>query len=100
MCKLSSTVKIDETLKKEIDKLQAKLILKLGQKISQQELLRKVVNYVIKNEKKFFDNFILTWDPMSDDEWNSLTAFITDFGYETSEETIDKELYGDKNNSS
>ena len=96
---MSSTVKIDENLKKEIEKLQAKLTLKFGQKISQQELLRKVIYYVVNNEKNFFEKSILTWNPMPDDEWNSLTALIIDFGYETSEETIDKELYDDKNNS-
>jgi hypothetical protein len=88
---LSSTVKVDENLKKEIEKLQAKFTLKIGQKITQQELLRKIINFVISNEDKFFDKFVL--------EWNSLSEYIIDFGFETSEETINNELYGDENNS-
>jgi hypothetical protein len=96
---LSSTVKVDENLKKELEKLQAKFTLKIGQKITQQELLRKIINFVISNEANFFDKVVLEWNPMSDDEWNSLSEYIIDFGFETTEETINNELYGDENNS-
>ena len=43
---LTTTVKIDPEFKKEIDKLQAKVIMKTGEKITQQELLVRILKFV------------------------------------------------------
>ena len=92
---MPTTVKIDPKFKREIDKLQAKVTMKTGEKITQQELLVRILKFVIKNEQEFFKNFIFDWTPLSDSEWKKIKAFITDFGIETKESTIDTELYGE-----
>ena len=91
---MTTTVKIDPEFKKEIDKLQAKVTMKTGEKITQQELLVRILQFVMKNEKEFFKNFIFDWKPLSDKEWENMKAYIIDFGKITKEETIDRELYG------
>ena len=55
---MPTTVKIDPEFKKEIDKLQAKVTMKTGEKITQQELLVRILQFVIRNEEEFFKNFI------------------------------------------
>ena len=94
---MSTTVKIDEETKKELDKIQAKILLKSGHKLTQQELLKKIIKFILKKEDEFFSNFIIDWTPMKDEEWEQLKSFITDFGFKTTEETIDSELYGIEN---
>lgn len=92
---MPTTVKIDPEFKKEIDKLQAKVTMKTGEKITQQELLVRILQFVIRNEEEFFKNCIFEWQPLADSEWEKMKAFITDFGKITKESTIDTELYGD-----
>ena len=46
---MASSIKIKEKTKKELDKLQAKLILKLGKKISQQDVIDLLVQKGSKN---------------------------------------------------
>lgn len=92
---LTTTVKIDPEFKKEIDKLQAKVIMKTGEKITQQELLVRILKFVLTNEVEFFKNFIFDWQPLSDSEWDNIASYITDFGRPSKEETIDSELYGE-----
>ena len=92
---MPTTVKIDPEFKKEIDKLQAKVTMKTGEKITQQELLVRILQFVIRNEEEFFKNFIFDWQPLLDSEWEKMKASITDFGRITKESTIDTELYGE-----
>ncbi len=92
---MPTTVKIDSEFKKEIDKLQAKVTIKTGEKITQQELLVRIIKFVIGNEEDFFKNFIFDWKTLPDTEWEKMKTFITDFGKITKESTIDKEIYGE-----
>ncbi len=92
---MPTTVKIDPEFKKEIDKLQAKVTMKTGEKITQQELLVRILQFVIRNEEEFFRNFIFDWQPLPDADWEKIKASISDFGKITKESTIDTELYGE-----
>ena len=92
---MPTTVRIDPEFKKEIDKLQAKVTMKTGEKITQQELLVRILQFVIRNEEEFFKNVIFDWKPLPDIEWEKMKALITDFGKITTESTIDTEIYGD-----
>ena len=91
---MTTTVKINLEFKKEIDKLQAKVTLKTGEKITQQELLVRLIKFVLENEEEFLQNFSFAWNPISDSEWNEIKSHISDFGKKTTESTIDSELYG------
>jgi hypothetical protein len=92
---MTTTVKIDPEFKKEIEKLQAKLTLKTGEKITQQELLVRMIKFVLQNEKEFLQNYSFDWTPLSDTEWEEIKTHITDIGKKTTETTIDTELYGE-----
>ncbi len=92
---MPTTVKIDPEFKKEIDKLQAKITMKTGEKITQQDLLVRIIQFTLANEKEFFQTVIFDWHPLSDSEWEKITEAITDFGIVTTESTIDTELYGE-----
>lgn len=91
---MSTTIKVDSKVKSEIDKLQAKFTLKTGEKISQQELIRKIIEFVSIHEDEFQKDYMLDWIPPSEQEWSEIKNHVHDFGFKTSESTIDKELYG------
>ena len=91
---MSSTIKVDSKVKSEIDKLQAKFTLKTGEKITQQELLRRIIEFVSIYEDEFQKDYLLDWEPPSEQEWSDIKSHVYDFGFTTSESTIDKELYG------
>ncbi|MHA1166674.1 MAG: hypothetical protein ACTSP4_12735 [Candidatus Hodarchaeales archaeon] len=92
---MPTTIKINHEFKREIDKLQAKVILKTGEKITQQELLVRILRFVIRNEEEFFKNYIFDWESLDDSEWEKLKTFITAFGKISKESTIDREIYGE-----
>lgn len=91
---MSSTIKVDSKVKTEIDKLQAKITIKTGEKITQQELLRRIIEFVILHEEEFQKDYILDWTPPTKKEWSEIKAIVRDFGFKTSESTINRELYG------
>lgn len=91
---MSSTIKVDKKLKSEIDRIQAKLTIKTGEKITQQDLLRKIIEYITIHEENFLGDFEAEWNPPSEEEWLEIKSIIKDFGFKTSERTIDNELYG------
>lgn len=93
---MGTTVKVSDNFKKELNKLQAKVTLKTGGKISQNELLDRIVQFIITNEEQFFQEIIFNWKPLSDSEWEDIADLIADFGVDTDEQSIDRELYGEQ----
>ena len=91
---MSSTIKVDKKLKSEIDRIQAKFTIKTGEKITQQELLRKIIEFITINEENFLKDYIAEWNPPSESEWTEIKSIAKDFGFETSEKSINNELYG------
>ncbi len=91
---MSTTVKLSKRAKKELDRLQAKITLQTGEKISQQELLDKIIHFVQSKEDEFLQEAIFNWRPLSDREWEQIKQLVTDFGKKTSEDTTNQELYG------
>ena len=91
---MSTSIKVDNQVKKEIDRLQARIIIQQGMKLSQQELLKRVLSFVKKREDEFIRD-ILEWSPISDHDWKEVKYIISDFGNLTGESTIDEEIYGE-----
>ncbi|MHA2245162.1 MAG: hypothetical protein ACXADY_09345 [Candidatus Hodarchaeales archaeon] len=69
--------------------------MKTGEKITQQELLVRILKFVLTNETEFFKNCIFDWNSLPDSEWEDMKSHIIDFGKATKEETIDSEIYGE-----
>ena len=57
---MASSIKVKKETKRELDKLQAKLTIKLGRKISQQDL----IDILVKNGNKNVENLI-DYEPLN-----------------------------------
>ena len=91
-----TSVKITIETKKKLEKLQALLTLTLGRKITFQEIM----NIVIDKGLEDFDSIVQRFSKkkkLSKDEIEKVLSEIPmDLGVETSEEDIDKTVYGGK----
>ncbi|MCW4050812.1 MAG: hypothetical protein NWE89_13860 [Candidatus Bathyarchaeota archaeon] len=85
------TVKMSDEAKKILEKLQAKITLKTGEKISQQQLLDEIIRLSERNEDQLFRQ--ITSPPLGEEEINKLLRTPMDWGVETVEEEIDIALY-------
>ena len=93
---MSTSVKISGESKRLLDILQAKLVIATGKKISQQELLGKLMKFSTEREDEFFRLITGIRLPLPPEIIEELMEMPTDWGVETREEEIDIRLYGGK----
>jgi hypothetical protein len=93
---MSTSVKMSEEGKRVLDALQARLVLALGKRISQQELLDVLVKFLAEREDELVRLLGEIKLPLPSEEVEKLMRLPTDWGVETREEEIDVYLYGEK----
>jgi len=91
---MSTAVKMDEETKSKLEELQAEIKLKTGKKVTQQEVLSRLVESVCESRSEFIDSFRDTPASLSDDELAQFNEGMIASGVETDEEDIDDILYG------
>jgi len=93
---MATSVKMDERTKSRLEELQALVKLATGRKVSQQELLDRLVDRAYESRESFVDSF------REDDEWEGLyEAEIERWlsgtmasGSAIDEDDVDEVLYG------
>lgn len=93
---MSASVKMSEEGKRLLDRLQARLVIATGEKISQQELLDTLVKFSSEREDELFGLITGVQLPLPPGEIEKLMEMPTDWGIETREEEVDTHLYGGK----
>jgi hypothetical protein len=93
---MSTSVKISGESKRLLDILQARLVIVTGKKISQQELLDRLMKFSTEREDEFFGLITGVRLPLPPEEIEELMDMPTDWGVETREEEIDIHLYSRK----
>jgi CHASE3 domain sensor protein len=91
---MATAVKMDEEAKSRLEELQAEIKLRTGRKVTQQEILSRMVDQAYESKSAFVDSFRETTVPLSDDEIERMNRETFDSGTETDEEDIDDILYG------
>ena len=91
---MATAVKMDEETKSRLEALQAEIKLKTGEKVTQQELLARIVESAIESRSEFIDSFRTETVVLSDDEIEQFNEGRIASGVETDEEDIDDILYG------
>jgi hypothetical protein len=91
---MATAVKMDEETKSRLEALQAEIKLKTGEKVTQQELLARIVESAIESRSEFIDSFRTETVVLSDDEIEAFNEGRIASGVETDEEDIDDILYG------
>jgi len=91
---MATAVKMDKDTKSTLEELQAEIKLKTGKKVTQQEVLSRLVESVSESRSEFIDSFREASVSLSDDEIEQFNEGMIASGVETDEEDIDEILYG------
>ncbi|MBU2617184.1 MAG: hypothetical protein KKI07_00710 [Euryarchaeota archaeon] len=89
---MNTTIKIRENDKKEFDLLQSEFVLKVGKKVTQQELFSKLLDFVESSKGEFFTRYVSL--PLSNRDVDKFRKLQSDWGVVTREKEVDEVLYG------
>lgn len=91
---MATAVKIDEAAKSRLEELQAEIRLRTGEKVTQQELLTRLIDDAYESREDVIDSFRKSTVPLSEAEKDAMREGRICSGVETDEEDIDDILYG------
>lgn len=91
---MATAVKVDEDAKSRLEELQAEIRLRTGQKVTQQEILTRLIDDAYESHEEFVDSFRETSVPLSAEEKEAMKQGRISSGVETDEDDIDDILYG------
>jgi len=91
---MATSVKMDDETKSRLERLQAEIRLKTGNRVTQQEVLSRLVENAIDSKTELIDSFREERVPVSEDERDAFHEGMVSSGRSTAEEDIDDVLYG------
>jgi predicted transcriptional regulator len=91
---MTTSVKMDEDTKSRLERLQAEIRLKTGVRVTQQEVLERLVERAIESKADLVDSFRETRVPVSETDREAFHEGMVSSGVTTSEDDIDDVLYG------
>lgn len=92
---MSTSVKLSQADKRKLERLQAMVTVKTSKKVTQQEILSKLISKATEEGDKFVRKTFESTVPMSDEAFRRILSLKSDWGIRTKWEDIDKTLYGD-----
>jgi hypothetical protein len=93
---MSTSVKLEEGDKAKLEKLQALLTLKHGRKVTQQELLSKLIGSALEKDDETAEILFGADRPISDKDFSRTLALVENWGVKDASQRIDEYLYGPK----
>ena len=91
---MATAVKVDEDAKSRLEELQAEIRLRTGTRVTQQELLTRIIDDAYESHEEVIDSFRESTVPLSAEEKTAMREGRISSGVETDEEDIDDILYG------
>ena len=91
---MATSVKMDDDTKSRLERLQAEIRLKTGKRVTQQEILARLVEYAIESKADLIDSFREKRVPLAESDREQFRDGMVSSGVSTSEEDIDDVLYG------
>lgn len=91
---MSTAVKVDEDAKSRLEELQAEIRLRTGEKVTQQELLSRLIDDAYESRDEVIDSFRDGAVPLSDEQKAAMRRGRISSGVETDEDDVDEILYG------
>ncbi|WP_380675433.1 hypothetical protein [Salinigranum sp. GCM10025319] len=89
-----TSVKMDDDTKSRLERLQAEIRLKTGKRVTQQEILARLVEHATESKADLIDSFREKRVPLAESEREKFHDGMVSSGVSTSEEDIDDVLYG------
>lgn len=90
---MTEAVRIDEETKAELEELRAKIKLKTGKRVTQQELLSQLIRSATDNRSEIIDSFRDGQVALSEADIEQFNGGMIASGVETAESDIDEILY-------
>ncbi|UIP00268.1 hypothetical protein Hbl1158_02555 [Halobaculum sp. CBA1158] len=91
---MTTAVKVDDDAKSRLEELQAEIRLETGTRVTQQELLSRIIDNAYGSREEVIDSFRDTTVPLSAAEKETMSSGRFASGVETDEDDIDEILYG------
>ena len=88
----SPSVKLKQTDKANLDKLQSPATLKSGCKITQQEILSTLIGEAMRSSDQFAERIAAQDAPIPDERYEKVLSLVEDWGVETTWKDIDRIL--------
>ena len=90
---MATAVKVGEDAKSRLEELQAEIRLRAGTRVTQQELLTRLIDDAYESRTEVIDSFRESTVPLSDAEKRQMQEGRISSGVETDEDDIDDILY-------
>ncbi|MDQ2055190.1 hypothetical protein [Halobellus sp. H-GB7] len=90
---MATSVKVDDETKSRLERLQAEIRLKAGKRVTQQEILARVVEDAIRSKDDLVDSFRKERVPVSESDREAFHEGMISSGTTTSEADLDDVLY-------
>jgi len=90
---MATAVKVDEDAKSRLEELQAEIRLRAGTRVTQQELLTRLIDDAYESRTEVIDSFRESTVPLSDAEKRQMQEGRVSSGVETDEDDIDDIFY-------
>jgi hypothetical protein len=91
---MATAVKVDDEAKARLEELQAQIRLEAGKKVTQQELLSRVIDDAYDSRADIVASFRESTVPLTDEQKEAMRGGQFSSGVETDEDDIDDTLYG------
>ena len=91
---MTTAVRMDEATKSRLEELQALIKLETGTKVTQQEILERLVDDAYESRDAIIESFETSTVPLSKEEIGRMQEGRIESGVETTEDDIDEILYG------
>jgi len=91
---VTTAVKVDDEAKAHLEELQAQIRLEVGQKVTQQELLSRIIDDASDSRADVVASFRESTVPLTDEQKEAMRRGRVSSGVETDEDDIDDILYG------
>lgn len=91
---MATSVKMDDDTKARLERLQAEIRLQTGKRVTQQDILARLVERAIDSKAELVDSFREERVPVPDDEREAFHDGMVSSGETTTEADIDDVLYG------
>lgn len=91
---MTTSVKMDDETKSRLERLQAEIRLETDKRVSQQEILARLVLRATESKAEFIDSFRDTHVPLDSNAREQFHSGMIASGTRTTEDDIDDILYG------
>jgi hypothetical protein len=89
---MTTTVKLNDQIKREIENLQAQILIKQNRKLTQQEIMEKLIEFALKFAINIFGSLEENKPVEEDYAWKMLDNPLK-WGIKDSSTTLDEKLY-------